>query len=96
VQNYKEKNDNSTFYGEKNLGNCQPFQENDCQPFQERCQLFQENVNHFRKTTVNFFRKDVNDFRKITIQQKTRVKEGRLNLYQGLRAIHSTFFRVVQ
>ena len=21
---------------EKNLGNCQPFQENDCQPFQEK------------------------------------------------------------
>jgi hypothetical protein len=50
-----------------------------CQPFQENdCQPFQENVN---------------DFRKITIQQKTRVKEGRLNLYQGLEAIHSTLFR---
>ena len=45
-------------------GKCQPFQENDCQLFQE-----------------------------IKPTPTPSKEEGRFNLYKGLRAIHSTFFR---
>ena len=49
-------------------------------------------VKRLRRATVNLFRK------MSTISGKyhsteTRAKEGRLNLYKGLEAIHSTLFR---
>ena len=79
---------------EKKLGNCQPFQENDCQLFQEI------------KPTPPILRlakrlRRLPDQRSpIPADAPTRSlsrslskEEGRFNLYQGLRAIHSTLFR---